>query len=253
MKLSPLSYTRILATLLCFIGLVNCATNETKESTKNIPVSWSTGFTMPAILASSDISLNGVSDLPMLISAPWYADINVRQTKVGETVFSSCADYFDKSEPSTRTIRDNEMNAYLEFKIMCEATRLLINANNSKESFLPGTILNDGVPKVWPKEIALQISTEELRKIQHNPKLKTWADVTPIIKIETQSETKSIYFHDGGYQEVEILGNGDVNNDGVEDVFIVVRDHVEGGNYFNMRLFALSINDKGNWKLIKNY
>jgi len=184
---------------------------------------------MPEILASSDISLNNISDLSKLISAPWYADVNVRQTKIGVTVFSSCVDYFDKAEPSTRTIRDNEMNAYLEFKIMCEATRLLINANNSKESFLPSIILNADVPKFWPKIIALQISTEESRRINHNPNLATWDDVTPIIKIETDSKTKSTYFHDGGYQEIEILGNGDANSDDIEDVFIVVCDHVERG------------------------
>ncbi|MCP4267859.1 MAG: hypothetical protein GY777_20200 [Candidatus Brocadiaceae bacterium] len=253
MKVSLLNYTRISAVFLCFIGLVSCAIKESNEATKKIPVSWNTGFTMPVILASSDISLNSISDLSKLNSAPWYADVNVRQTKVGETVFSSCADYFDKAEPSTHTIRDNEMNAYLEFKIMCEATQLLINAKDSKESFLPDIILNDDVPKLWPKKIALQISTEESRRITHNPKLKTWNDVTPIIKIEKRSETKSIYFHDGGYQEIEILGNGDANSDGIEDVFIVVRDHVEGGNYFNIRLFVLSINAKGNWELIKDF
>lgn len=246
-----LGYTHISIILLCLIVLAGCAFNAPNETTKYIPVSWNTGFTMPAILASSDISLNNISDLPKLISAPWYADVGVRQTKVGETIFSSCADYFDKAESSTRTIRDNEMNAYLEFKIMCESTRLLINANNSKESFLPRNILNEDVPKLWSKEIALQISTEESRRSAQNPKLKTWADVTPIIKYEKQLETKSIYFHEGGYQEIEILGNGDTNSDGIEDVFIVVRDYVEGGSYFNMRLFVLSVNIKGNWELIK--
>jgi hypothetical protein len=208
---------------------------------------------MPAILASSDVSLNSISDLSELISAPWYADVDVRQTKVGESVFSSCADYFDKAKPATRTIRDSEMNAYLEFKIMCEATRLLMNAHNSKESFLPNIILNNDVPKFWPKKIALIISTKESMRIARDAKLRTWADVTPIVKIETHSKTKSTYLHDGGYQEVEILGYGDNNNDGIEDVFIVVRDHVEGGNYFNIRLFVLSINSKGNWELIKDF
>ena len=39
--------------------------------------------------------------------------------------------------------------------------------------------------------------------------------------------------------------------DDIEDVFILSRDQVEGGNYFNMRLFILSVNSQGNWKLIK--
>lgn len=250
MKRSFINYTRILAIFIGFIGLVNCARNESNDSTKNIPVSWNTGFTMATLLESSNMSLNNIGDLSKLISASWYAKIDVKQTKDGETLLSSCTDYFNKASTSTRTIRDNEMNAYLEFKIMCEATRILINANSSKESFLPDIILNDLVPRLWPKKIALQISLEESKRIYHNPNFKTWADVTPIIKVEILSKTKTIYFHEGGRQEVEILGKGDVNSDSIEDIIIVVRDHVEDGNYFNLRLFVLSLNSKGNWGLI---
>ncbi len=253
MKYSLFKFARISVIFLCSIGLASCASNESNEKRKSIPVSWSSGFTLPSILASSDVSLNNVSDLSELISAPWYADIDVRETKSGESVFSSCADYFDKAKSTTRTIRDSEMYAYLEFKIMCEATRLLINAQNSKESFLPNAILNNVTPKFWPKKFALQISTKESMRIACDSKLRTWADVTPITKVEVYSKTKSTYFHDGGYQEVEILGFGDSNNDGIEDVFIVVHDHVEGGNYFNIRLFVLSINSNGSWELIKDF
>lgn len=235
---------------MCFVGLVKAASNESNATTKTIPVTWSSGFTMPSLLASADVTLNNISDLPKLINAPWYAEIEVKKTKLGESVFSSCRDYFDKAGPSTRTKRDNEMSAYLEFKIMCEATRLLLNANNSKESFLPDNILNKDVAKFWPKQIALQTSAERAKRIAHNAKLRTWQDVTPIVNVEKNSKTKSTYFHNGGYQEVEMLGYGDANNDGVEDAFIVVRDYVEGGNYFNIRLFVLSLNAKGNWALI---
>ena len=253
MKYSLFKFTRISVIFLCSIGFASCASNESNGKTKSIPVSWSSGFTLTSMLASLDVSLNNISDLSELISAPWYADIDVRDTKSGGSVFSSCADYFDKAKSTTRTIRDSEMNAYLEFKIMCEATQLLINAQNSKESYLPNTILNNETPKLWPKKIALQISTKESMRIARDAELRTWADVTPITKVDVYSKTKSAYFHDGGYQEVEILGFGDSNNDGIEDVFIVVHDHVEGGNYFNIRLFVLSVNSSGIWELIKGF
>jgi hypothetical protein len=76
---------------------------------------------------------------------------------------------------------------------------------------------------------------------------------TPITQIERHSETKSIYFYDGGSQEVEILGYGNANSDSIEDVFMVVRDHVDGGNYFNIRLFVLSMNANGNWDILKEF
>ncbi len=241
---------------LHFIGLTGCALNTSEQASKNIPVRWSSGFKMPDLLATSDISLNSQSDLVKIVNAPWYSKIEVTQTKIGETTFSSCSDYFDHAKSSTRTIKDSEMGAYLEFKTMCEATQLLMNAAESKKSYFSdkvsnGKLLDNDVPKIWPKDFALQISAEESKRAAQNPKQKTWSDITPIIKYEEQSETKSTYFHNGGYQELEILGYGDANGDDVEDVFIVVSDHVEGGNYFNMRLFVLSINAKKNWELIK--
>ncbi|MFT6389109.1 MAG: hypothetical protein ACJAUP_002495 [Cellvibrionaceae bacterium] len=251
MSFQILIFRPISAILLCCAGMAGCTLNASNETTKNIPVSWDTGFTMPGLLASSDIVLNRITDLQKLITAPWYAAIDVSQTKVGETTFSSCAEYFDKAELPTRTTRDNEMNAYLEFKVMCEATKILMDANESQESFLLGDVLNDNSPKLWPKELSLKTSTEESKRNALNPELKAWNDVTPIIKYESQSETKSTYFHESGYQEVEIVGHGDVNHDRVEDVVIVVRDHVEGGNYFNLRLFVLSVDSQGSWELIK--
>mgnify|MGYP001813641967 CR=1 FL=1 len=246
-----LRYKRIAAILFCFFGLASCASMTSDKTTKAIPVSWDKGFTMPALLASPGVSLNDIGDLPKLVAASWYAEINVSQTKVGDAVFSSCSDYFDKGQQSTRTVRDSEMDAYMEFKIMCEATRLLINAKPSKESFMQGNLLTIDTPHLWPKDMALQISIAESRRSADDPKIKTWSDATPITQYKSLSETQAIYFHEGGYQEVEVLGNGDANDDGIEDLFLIVRDQVEGGDYFNLRLFVLSVDARGTWMLIK--
>lgn len=205
---------------------------------------------MPSLLAS-DATLNSVSDLDMLINAPWYDEIAVTKTKIGETAFSSCHDYFTKAEEATRAAKENEMGAYLEFKIMCEATRLLMDSKDSKKSFLPKNVLSKTAPKFWPKAMALQISTEESKRSAENPKLTSLNDVTPVIKYESQSNSKATYFHKGGYQEAEVAGRGDANNDGIEDIFLVVRDHVDGGDYFNIRLFVLSVDSKAGWHLIR--
>lgn len=253
MKLSARKIISITVIPLFFINLISCAANKSNEGESNIPVSWSAGFTMPSLLDSPDVKLNSKTDLPKLINAPWYASIKVNSEKGDVVELSSCSDYFDKEGLSTRTAKDNEMNSYLEFKVMCEATRLLIRANSSKESFLPNTILSDAIPESWPKEIALQISDIESNRNNKNSNLKTWADVTPITKVEENSKVKSTYFHDGGYQEVQVVGKGDVNNDSIQDVIVVINEYVEGGSYFNIRLFALSADAEGSWKLIKEF
>lgn len=236
---------------LCSFWIVGCAAPIVGEANKNIPVSWDTGFSMLSLLDSQDVTLNSVDDLEKLVDATWYAEVDVINTKVGKAALGSCHDYFTKVKGTPRTANENEMSAYLELKIMCEATRLLMNAKDSKETFLPRNVLGETMPKLWPKAMALRISTEESRRDMENTELMSMNDVTPIVKYESHSKSKAAYFNKGGYQEVEIIGRGDANNDGVEDIFLVVRDHVEGGDYFNMRLFILSVDSKASWHLIK--
>ena len=250
MNTTPTSHKLISAAILCSTVLSACTAPVSREPIKKIPVAWSTGFTMPELLETPIVHLEAHRDLEKLLTAPWYSGITVSQTAVEETTFSSCNDYFNNAKPSTRTIKDDEMDAYLELTMMCEATRILINAREAKVSYLPYHTLNKEAPRLWPKEVALQISTEEARRAASNQNLITWNDVTPITRYEKKSETKSTYFHQGGSQEVEIVGTGDTNNDDVEDLIITVRDHTDEGSYFNIRLFVLSKDRQGGWKLI---
>ncbi|MFL0800107.1 MAG: hypothetical protein K6L80_06660 [Agarilytica sp.] len=242
----------IFSVQLLALSFASCSLNASHTPAKEIPIAWHPGFTMQELLASPGNPIVHPSELPHLITASWYAEINVTATKTGETTFASCKDYFEKAGKLTRTIKDNEMSAYIEFAIMCDATKLFLEAESSETTFLPDDILNANTPKIWPKKIAFQISPDESRRKSLNPKLTTWADITPLLKYEKKSETKSIYYLTGGYQEIDIIGRGDSNNDGVEDIFVISRDYVEGGNYFNMRLFVLSVSEKGNWDLISS-
>ncbi|NMH66250.1 hypothetical protein [Shewanella salipaludis] len=237
---------------LCLMGGLSVAAIVLNKATDSIPVSWDTGFIMPALLASP-VELHNLEDLQQLIAAPWYAELKVSQTKVGESVFSSCRDYFERVDDATRTTAASEMNAYLEFKVMCEAIRLLMTAENSESSYLPDPILSDAASKQWPKALALQISVEESRRSAEDPELKYWSDITPITRYESQSTAKASYYHESGYQEVEIVGRGDTNSDGVEDVLLVMRDHVYGGNYFNIRLLVLSVDAQRRWHLLTEF
>ena len=107
------------------------------------------------------------------------------------------------------------------------------------------------MPNLSPKSIALQTSLEESKRNANNAALSHWADIMSLTKYESQSATKSTYYHNGGYQKLEIIGRGDTNNDLIEDVIIVVHDYLEGGNYMNIRLLVLSVDRQNYWQLIK--
>ncbi len=241
----------LLSILICVTCLASCTLNASPPNKGAIPVTWFPGFTMQGLLASPGTPIQQPGDLARLITSPWYAEIQVTATKTGEASLASCKDYFEKAGKATRTIRDNEMSAYLEFATMCDATQLLVAANNAEKTFLPNAFLNANTPTLWPKEIAFQISTEESRRNMLNPKLTTWADITPILKYEQKTDTQSVYYLKGGSQEIDIIGRGDTNHDGIEDLIVLSRDYAEGGSYFNMRLFVLSVRTNGNWVLLK--
>ena len=240
----------VITALLCALGVLSCSSLAiSKDAETERPITWDAGFIMPDLLASA-VEINQLSDLSLLLTIPWYAEIAVIQTGVGDLNFSSCKDYFEGSTPLTRTKKDNEMSAYLEFKIMCEATRILLAAKSSQSTYLPNLILSESLPTLWPKSVALQTSKNESYRNAQDPELKTWADISATIKYDSVSSAKSIYHHDGGYQELDVVGRGDIDHDGIEDVLIVTRDHLEGGNYFNIRLFAFSVNKQNHWHLI---
>jgi len=241
----------LIASAIFFLVTVQgCVTNAAPAPKVSIPVNWNSGFTLPELLAST-IEFTTIEDLKQLIAAPWYADITMIHTKAGDCVFNTCQNYFDRAIQTTRTAKENEMGPYLEFKVMCEAANLFLSAKNATSSYLPERVLSNDLPNLLPKSVALQTSLEESKRNANNVALRHWADITPLTKYEPLSATKSIYYHEGGYQELEIIGRGDTNNDGIEDVIVVVHDYLDGGNYMNIRLLVLSVDTKDNWQLIK--
>jgi len=216
-------------------------------------VTWSEGYQMPELLSES-ISIKKQSDLKKLLTAPWYAKITVINAKTpGEEKLSNCSQYLLEATDKIRTLRENEMSPFLEFVVMCRATEALINAKEPLKSSLPGNFLNKTMPDKFPKVMAFQVSEKEITKSMSNRHLRYWGDINKNLSFEAVSKNKVKFSGQGGEQEIALVGRGDLNHDGDEDVLLSSRETVEGGSYFNYRLFALSVSEKGEWLLIKEY
>ncbi len=207
---------------------------------------------MMDLLESSDnFVLTSKADLAQLINASWYAEFDVINTRSGKSSFNTCQNLFDESLSNTRTQKDSAYSAYLEFKTMCAATKILINSRVSEVSYIPPTVFTENTPNIFPKNLAIQTSTLESKRLLNDSEIISWSDATPITGYKLLSNEKAVYFNDGVTQELEIVGTGDVNGNSIEDLLIVTRDSLNDGNYFNMRLFILSVDQYGNWSLIK--
>ncbi|MGF1686638.1 hypothetical protein L4C36_08080 [Photobacterium japonica] len=234
--------------LFLLLASQGCTSSVGHDNINNNTVTWSTGFTLSNLLISP-ITLNSINDIPNLITANWYGSFTVKNKNNDVINIDSCQDYLER-KPLT-TVNYYDINPFLNITVMCEAAKYLIDAKPSQVTYLPTSPLDKALPLALPKEIALQTSTNEYKRTMDDESLTFWGEIRPIIRFESISESKAIYHFDGGYQEIDIVGRGDVNHDKVEDLIVVIRDSLEGGSYFNLRLFILSFNKNREWSVIE--
>ena len=241
--------TRAIA-LSLLLSVLGCTTTTASEKINDKEVTWESGFRLSALLATP-ITANHVEDISTLITAPWYDYFTFDDNKNNKVHVYSCQDYFSNENNGLILENYNDINPFLTLNVQCEAAKYLIDTQPSQVTYLPISPLDKALPLALPKEIALQTSTNEYKRTMSDETLTFWGDIRPIIRFESISDSKAIYHFDGGYQEIEIVGRGDVNHDKVEDLIIVIRDSLEGGSYFNLRLFILSFNKNREWSVIE--
>ncbi|MBR0565094.1 hypothetical protein J5J83_03055 [Azoarcus sp. L1K30] len=193
-------------------------------------------------------------DLSRLLSERWYAsiDIDTGKTEEGNSI-NNCNDLFSIWKSDLHAQRESENNAFLEIKVMCLATRLLAEAKPAQRSRIPASPLDAALPDHAPKAFAMITSQTEWQDIQRDPNVAHWGDVYPITRIDKESEFRTAFYSDGGVQTLAILGHGDINGDSWDDILVAIKDTVEGGDYFNLRLFVLSMTAQGQWEVVAEY
>lgn len=233
-------------------GLASCIGTPVRHDESEIekfPLKWTEEFTMPSLLDRVP-EVSSQNDLAKLLEMHWYAsiDIQVSESKEPQKVIS-CNDYFAVKTHRLRAQREPEHNALIELMVMCEATRLLSEASPAQQSNIPPQPLGAELPNTLPKALALVTSQSEWSRIESDSNVSHWGEVNSVNEVVQTSAHQTEYRSDAGLQTVSILGRGDFDEDGREDLLISVEDTVEGGSYFNMRLFVFTVTDQGNWQV----
>lgn len=244
---------------ICALNFVAClftlGCSISAKGDGNYAVTSLPGFILPELLAKprSDASKE---DIPLLMRQKWYASFNVfpKGNSRNTTDLSSCDDYFGLGVKKARTKAPADMSAYIELAIMCQAAQILEKAHPAKSSFIHDYQLTESTPEDWPAGVALEISSKERDRKLANRQGKRWSDVNQIERRKIDSPFDATFYHQGAVQEISLVGRGDFNDDGIEDLLITSRDSVVGGDYFNFRLFSLTKTqgDKS-WRLLASY
>lgn len=205
-------------------------------------------------LLSETVSIENQKDLQRLLESPWYAEVDVVDTKNSkEASFAKCSDYLSEATGKTDTLRPYERPPYLNLTMMCRATALLLNAKNAEVSYIPSHFLDQSMPEKFPIALAFRLSIAGGGIDLEDKTIRFWNDIDKSLRFKAISKDQVEFSDDGGFQVISLVGRGDFNNDKLEDILISVQEAVVDGTYSNFRLLALSVNEKGEWYLIEEF
>jgi len=231
--------------IFMLLSVTACAEKGPEQNTSTIPVTVSSGMQLGSLLNEVMASFK-VNDIKAMLNKDWYSAVNVKSLKQANATYSikSCAEYFKLADKALTTVKENENSAFSEFVLMCQAAKVIVEAKQSKRTFLNDFVLDKNLPNKLPKQMALVVSSAESKKINDNSKLVNWSDVNKITKVDVINEFKAKYHQQGSAQEIELVAKGDFDGDGIEDVLVLSRDSVEGGSYNALRMFYFTKRSK---------
>ncbi|MBU0699823.1 hypothetical protein KKE26_00765 [bacterium] len=188
-------------------------------------------------------SINTKDQLRKLLSMKWYQEIEVISPSDTTQSISvcTCEQFLEIERKKFEPKKAYEANAYMALATMSHAVKEIINAKSASVSFLRYMKLNKKTPDIFPAEMACIPSTTERKRLLSQKKRDRWSEVNQIKAVKSIDNLNAVYYDMNGVeQEIEIIGYGDFNHDGIDDILLLVQNSVTGGSYFTMSLFILT-------------
>jgi hypothetical protein len=162
------------------------------------------------------------------------------------TVEARCCLALLDLDATYETVVPSEFNVFQDLEAQCRAAALLVRAQPSKTSFLHAFALDAQAPNRLPAAHAFTVSPEEeLRVSQAAARGESWSAVEDVHLVGQVSADEARFGANASEQTLTILGHGDVNGDGVEDLLLLNRGRLTEGSLKGTRLLVLTqVSDK---------
>lgn len=175
---------------------------------------------------------------------PWASSFLVTPTRAGNepVEVKSCDELLGTIVPATEpaapaTARDYRV--FVGVKLQCEAALELSVAKEAKVSFLDQFALDERVPHLFPKWLAIIVSPDDEERVKGS-KYESWFDFEPVVSARDVTPQRGEFNSRGASQLIELVGKGDFNGDGIEDLLVTSRDSLTEGSYRAVRMFSLT-------------
>lgn len=144
-------------------------------------------------------------------------------------------------EGTYETVVASEFSVYQDREAQCRAAALLVRAQPAKTSFLHGFALDAHAPKRLPAALAFTVSPEDDERVtQATARGEPWSAVEEVRLLEQVSASEARFGANGSEQNLIIVGQGDVDGDGFEDLLLLSRGRLTEGSLKSTRLLLLT-------------
>jgi hypothetical protein len=152
----------------------------------------------------------------------------------------SCRSLLDL-DGTYETVVPSQYDVYLDRDAECRAAALLVRAQPSKSSFIHGFALDAQAPNRLPARLAFTVSPEDEERVsQATARGEPWSAVEDVRLAAQPSSSEARYEANASEQTLTVLGQGDVNGNGVEDLLLLSRGRLTEGSLKSTRLLVLT-------------
>jgi hypothetical protein len=152
----------------------------------------------------------------------------------------SCRSLLDL-DGTYETLVPSEYNVYLDLEAECRAAALLVRGQPSKSSFLHDFALDAQAPNRLPARLAFTVSPEDDERVARaTARGEPWSAVEDVHLAAQASSGEARYEANASEQTLTVLGQGDVNGDGFEDLLLLSRGRLTEGSLKSTRLLVLT-------------
>ena len=189
---------------------------------------------------SSSLRLRAIADVGKALSAPLPDEFPVR-IDGGEVSIRTCRDFLKIATKSFDTEDDTDWNAIWYQGMRCLALDWLGRAKAPTKTFIGELDWSKIELSDLPPELALPISPEETRSVrQAAAACKSLHDVEARARITRRKGDEITVSGAGWSGTITLLGRGDFDDDGVEDLMVKRTGGVRRGTAVESSLFLLT-------------